>query len=159
MPRMQGSHTAVNLQGQILSLVRYFGLETTLGYAITNNASENRACLNLLAEDLAFDASKRHVLCMGHVINLVAHKVLFGSDVESFEHELEHTVTAEAVKLATWRRKGPISKLYNIIRYILHSSEQQDTFLTLQTTAYEVSEDVDYIPRSPLRLIRNNVTR
>jgi hypothetical protein len=37
---------------------------------------------------------------MGHVINLVAHKVLFGTDVESLEYELEHAVTAEAVKLA-----------------------------------------------------------
>jgi hypothetical protein len=72
---------------------------------------------------------------MGHVINLMAHKVLFGTDVESFEYELEHAVMAEAVELATWRRKGPIGKLHNIIRYILHSSERQDAFLALQITA------------------------
>jgi hypothetical protein len=156
---MQGSHTAVNLKGQIFDLVQYFGLENTFGYAITDNASENQACLRLLAEDLAFDARKRHVLCMGHVINLVAHKVLFGSDVESFEYELEHAVTAEAVELATWRRKGPIGKLHNIIRYILHSSERQDAFLALQTTALELSEEVENMPRVPLRLIRDNVTR
>jgi hypothetical protein len=65
----------------------------------------------------------------------MAHKVLFGSDVESFEHKLEHTVTAEAAKLATQRRKGPIGKLHNIIRYILHSAERQDAFLALQSTA------------------------
>jgi hypothetical protein len=132
---MQGSYTAVNLKDQIVGLVKHFGLENTLGYAITDNASKNQACLRLLAEDLAFDASKRHVLCMGHVINLVAYKVLFGTDVESFEYELEHAVTAEAVELAAWRRKGPIGKLYNIIRYILHSSERQDAFLALQITA------------------------
>jgi hypothetical protein len=101
MPRMQGSHTAANLKAQISGIVRHFGLETTLGYTITDNASENRAYLNLLADKLAFDAGKRYVLYIEHVINLVAHKVLFGSDVESFEHKLEHTVTAEAVKLAT----------------------------------------------------------
>jgi hypothetical protein len=64
------------------------------------------------------------VLYIGHVINLVAYKVLFGSDIESFEHKLKHAVTAEAVKLAAWRRKGPIGKLYNIIRYILYLSER-----------------------------------
>jgi DNA-binding helix-hairpin-helix protein with protein kinase domain len=117
MLRMQGSHTAVNLKDQIVGLVKHFGLENTLGYPITDNASENQACLRLLAEDLAFDASKRHVLCIGHVINL------------------EHAVTAEAVELAAWRRKGPIGKLHNIIRYILHSSERQDAFLALQITA------------------------
>jgi hypothetical protein len=116
---MQGSHTAANLKAQILGIVRYFGLETTLGYTITDNTSENRAYLNLLADELTFDTGKRHVLCIGHVINLMAYKVLFGSDVESCEHELEYIVIAEAVKLATWRRKGPISKLHNIIRYIL----------------------------------------
>jgi hypothetical protein len=124
MPRMQGSHTAVNLKGQISGLADYFGLKQTFGYTVTDNASKNRACLNLLADELAFDAGKRYVLCMGHIINLVAHKVLFGSDVESFEHELEHVVTAEAVELAAWRRKGPIGKLHNIIRYILHSTER-----------------------------------
>jgi hypothetical protein len=59
---------------------------------------------------------------MGHIINLVAHKVLFGSDVESFEHELESNVTAEVIELDSWRRKGPIGKLYNLIRYICHST-------------------------------------
>jgi hypothetical protein len=97
---MQGSYTAVNLKGQIFGLVQYFGLENTFGYTITDNASKNRVCLNLLAEDLAFNTGKRYVLCIEHVINLIAHKVLFGSDVESFEHKLKHAVTAEAVKLA-----------------------------------------------------------
>jgi hypothetical protein len=101
LPRMRGSHTAVNLSDQLSALIQYFDLEQRFGYAITDNASENRACLNLLAEDLAFDAGKRHVLCMGHIINLVAHKVLFGSDVESFEHELESSVTAEVMELAS----------------------------------------------------------
>jgi hypothetical protein len=64
------------------------------------------------------------VLCIGHVINLVAHKVLFSSDVESFEYELEHTVTAEAVELTAWRHKGLIGKLHNIICYILYLSER-----------------------------------
>jgi hypothetical protein len=41
MPRMQGSHTAANLKAQILGIVRHFGLETTLGYTIIDNASKN----------------------------------------------------------------------------------------------------------------------
>jgi hypothetical protein len=61
----------------------------------------------------------------------VAYKVLFGSDVESFEYELEATPTAESVELLTWRRKGLISKLHNLIRYILHSTERQDVFASI----------------------------
>jgi hypothetical protein len=97
---MQGSYTTVNLSVRLSSILDYFNLRQSFGYAITDNASENRACLNLLAKELSFDAGERFVLCMGHIINLVAHKIFFGSDVESFEHELTSDVTAEVVELA-----------------------------------------------------------
>jgi hypothetical protein len=111
-------------------ILDHYNLRESFGYAITDNASKNRACLNLLSQELGFNAAKRHVLCIGYVINLVAHKVLFGSDVESFEYELSN-VTAEAVELITWRRKGPINKLHNLIRYITYSSNRRDTFIKL----------------------------
>ena len=41
------------------------------------------------------------MLCIGYIINLVAYKILFGSDVESFEQELQTKVIAEVVELAT----------------------------------------------------------
>jgi hypothetical protein len=76
--------------------------------------------LDLLAKSLHFDTSKRHVLCIGYIINLVPYKVLFGSDVKLFEYELKSNVIAKVIELNSWRRKGPISKLYNLIRYIYH---------------------------------------
>jgi hypothetical protein len=132
---MRGTHTAVNLAAQLSTLVRHFNIENRFGYAVTDNASENRACLNLLADELAFNAGKRHMLCVGHIINLVAHKVLFGSDAEAFELELQSKVTAEAVELASWRRKGPIGKLHNLIRYIMFNSTRQEAFIRLQEIA------------------------
>jgi hypothetical protein len=53
--------------------------------------------MNLLATELSFDAGKQHVLYIGYIINLIAHKVLFSSDVESFEEELEASITTELV--------------------------------------------------------------
>jgi hypothetical protein len=88
--------------------------------------------MKLLATQLRINAEDRHVLCMGYIINLVAHEVLFGSDAEAFELELESIVTAELVELATWRKKGPISKLHNLIRYITYSSNRRDKFMELQ---------------------------
>jgi hypothetical protein len=156
LPTMHGSHNAVNLSTKLASILDYFNLRQSFGYAITDNASENRACLNLLSKELGFDADERHVLCMGHIINLVAHKVLFGSDVESFEDELKHNITAEIVELASWRRKGPIGKLHNLIRYICHSSERRDLFTSLQEAALEGD---DGRRRQPLHLVLDNVTR
>jgi hypothetical protein len=128
---MRGTHTAVNLASQLSTLVRHFNIENRFGYAVTDDASKNRACLNLLADELAFNAGKRHVLYVGHIINLVAHKVLFGSDAEAFELELQSKVTAEAVELASWRHKGPIGKLHNLIRYIMFNSTRQEAFIRL----------------------------
>jgi hypothetical protein len=88
--------------------------------------------LAILGKELSIDVGARHVLCIGHIINLVAHEVLFGTDVEAFELELESDVTAEFVELATWRRKGPIGKLHNLIRYITHSSKRRDEFKAIQ---------------------------
>jgi hypothetical protein len=41
------------------------------------------------------------VLYIGYIINLIAHKVLFGSDVELFEEEHEASITTELVKLVS----------------------------------------------------------
>jgi hypothetical protein len=69
---MQGAHTAVNLSEQLGSILRHFKLEDSFGHAITDNTSENAACLDLLGDELLIDSRKRHVRCMGHIINLVA---------------------------------------------------------------------------------------
>jgi hypothetical protein len=74
---------------------------------------------------------KRHVRCIGYVINLVAQQVLFGSDVESFEEGITN-VTAVEAELHTWRQKGPIGKLHNLIRYICASEQRRSFFLQVQ---------------------------
>jgi hypothetical protein len=88
----------------------------------------------------------------------VAHKVLFGSDVESFEHELCN-VAAEAVELKVWRRKGPIGKLHNLIRYISHSEARQTAFIKLQEAALKSREDDEGPKQRPLHLIKDDATR
>lgn len=72
LPRMHGSHSATNLSTQLVSILDYFDLRESFGKAITDNASENAACLDLIGTELFIDTGKRHVRCMGHIVNLVA---------------------------------------------------------------------------------------
>jgi hypothetical protein len=137
MLRMTGSHTAANVASQISKLLHHFLLTTRFSHAITDNASENSACIAILGKELSINPNKRHVLCISYIINLVAHEVLFGSNVEAFELELESNVIAEVVELATWRCKGPISKLHNLIRYVTHSSKRRDAFMAIQKVILE----------------------
>jgi hypothetical protein len=161
LPQMIGAHTAASLSTQLVTILDHYNLRSRFGYAVTDNASENRACLDLLAQELGFNAAQRHVRCMGHIINLVAHKVLFGSDVESFEYELTGNVTAEVAELITWRRKGPIGRLHNLIIYITHSANRREAFDRLQEVAFEslIDGNHDALKLRLKQLIRDNLTR
>jgi hypothetical protein len=162
MPSMKSAHTAVNIASQLSTLLDHYNLRESFGNAVTDNATENAGCLRLVIKHCNLDESeteKRHVRCIGHIINLVAHQVLFNTDAEAFEHELESTVTAEAIELASWRRKGPIGKLYNIIRYITHSTQRRNVFLSVQSIVMDPLQDQPESEKGPLDLIRDNVTR
>jgi hypothetical protein len=67
-----GSHTGVSIAKQIHAILTHFRISDNFGYAITNNASENTACLDHLLELLKVDLDKRRVMYIGHVITLVA---------------------------------------------------------------------------------------
>jgi hypothetical protein len=101
---------------------------------------------------------------MGHVINLVAQQCLWGSDVDAFEEELTN-VTAEEIELREWRKRGPIGKLHNLIRYACHSSKRKDLLKTIQRSQYcrlQASQTTTSPPLEPLRvydLILDNMTR
>jgi hypothetical protein len=101
-------------------VLHHFRLRESFGNVVTDNASKNAAYLNILSDELFIDTRKRYMRYIGHVINLVAQAMLFGEDVEAFEDSIAN-VTIEDVELRTWRRKGPISKLYNLIRFICYS--------------------------------------
>ena len=129
--RMYSRYTRVSIAEQIYEILTHFRIADNFGYAIADNASENTACLDHLSELLKVDLEKRRVMCMGHVINLVAQQCLWGSDVDAFEEELTN-VTAEEIELREWRKRGPIGKLHNLIRYACHSSKRKDLLKTIQ---------------------------
>jgi hypothetical protein len=115
--------------------------------------------MDILAKELGIDADERHVFCIGHIINIVAHEVLFGVDVEAFELELESNVTAELVELMTWRRQGPIGKLHNLIRYITHSTKRRNAFKAIQKRYLKSRREHPDEPIRLLELVPDNVTR
>jgi hypothetical protein len=159
LPCIQESHTAANLSIQIASILRHFKIdERSFGNTITDNASENAACMDLLRDELFVDTSKRYIRCMGHVINLVAQQVLFGKDVQAFEDSLID-VTAKEVELRNWRRKGPIGRLHNLIRYICHSTSRRELFLKVQREQPEALRSERLNAKEAYELIFDNSTR
>ena len=127
---MEGSHTGISIAKQIQRILTYFSISHKFGYAIADNASENTACINHLSEVLNTDLDDRRIMCIGYIINLIAQECLWGSDVAAFEEGLEN-VTAEQMELRVWRKRGPIGKLHNLIRYVCHSSKRRDLLATI----------------------------
>jgi hypothetical protein len=72
LPMIHGSHTGVSITKQIYAILTHFRISDNFGYAIANNASKNTACLDHLLELLKVDLDKRRMMCIGHIINLVA---------------------------------------------------------------------------------------
>jgi hypothetical protein len=66
---------------------------------MTDNTSENRACLAILSKELSINAGVCYILYISYIINLVAYVVLFRTDVEAFELELKSNIIAKVVKL------------------------------------------------------------
>jgi hypothetical protein len=161
---MHGSHTGVSIAEQIHAILTHFRIYDNFGHAIADNASGNTACLDHLSELLQIDLDKRRIMCMGYIINLVAQQCLWGSDVEAFEEELTN-VTAVELELREWRKRGPIGKLHNLIRYATHLSKRKDLFKTIQRSQYrrlQESQSAESKPLEPLRvydLILDNLTR
>src|SRR5439155_25057246 len=61
--------------------------------------------------------------------------LLFGGDADSFELDIRNfrELQQEVEELNTWRRKGPIGKLHNIITYIRRSPQRIEQFLQIQS--------------------------
>jgi hypothetical protein len=70
------SHTGVSITKQIYTILTHFRIAENFGYAITDNISENTACLDHLSELLKVDLDKRYVMCIGYIINLVVQQCL-----------------------------------------------------------------------------------
>lgn len=157
LPRLRGSHTAVNIAATMTKLLDQFDLRSRIGNFITDNASENGATLAELTTKHAIDTKQCHVLCMGHVINLVAQQILFGNDVDAFEPEL--IISVEQLELQYWRRSGPIGKLHNLIKYITHSSNRKERFIDIQRDQPQPLQSQDDRAKETYDLIKDNRTR
>lgn len=56
------------------------------------------------------------------MINLVVKVILFGTDSEAFEEELDSGHALATAEHELWRRKGPVGKLHNLV-VAIHRSD------------------------------------
>lgn len=162
------SHTGENIAESLLGVLREYQVSDKVGYFVADNAKNNDAALRTLAKDLSIDPITQRLRCSGHIINLVANAILYGTDTDCVldadlmqsdhqdDGELQDsaTVTAfaaalcnqdPAARLAAWRSKGPVGKLHNIVVHVKSGAARRRYFENkqreLDTTIYRVVID------------------
>jgi hypothetical protein len=131
LPQQLGHHSGVNIADNITSIIEHFNISESIGYFMTDNATNNDTCIEALGLEYNFNPLHRRLRCSGHKINLVARAMLWGVDEEAFENELA-TVDIEDHDLSIWRKKGPLGKMRNTIIWIRSSPQRNEAFKQLQ---------------------------
>ena len=91
-----------------------------------DNTESNDTCVTALLQSIAPHLDKKHwrLQCMGHIINFVTQVLLLGNipTVIDIKINLACALKKEQKELDIWQHRGPIGKLYNIVKYICQTS-------------------------------------
>ncbi|KJZ69141.1 hypothetical protein HIM_11471 [Hirsutella minnesotensis 3608] len=132
LPRIEGRHSGENLADRVSEIIHEYGFESRVGYFVTDNAESNDTCLEHLSTEMGFSKQHRRLRCCGHIINLVARSILFGTDADAFEEDCQaEKEIQDDMKL--WRCKGPIGKLHNIVHWVQRSGQRIEKLHKLQS--------------------------
>ncbi|OAR03118.1 hypothetical protein LLEC1_06175 [Akanthomyces lecanii] len=104
LPRIEGRHSGENLADRVSEIIQEYNIEGRIAYFVTDNAESNDTCLDHLAVELGFDKQQRRLRCGGHIINLVARSILFGTDADAFEEDCQAEKDIED-DVRLWRAK------------------------------------------------------
>jgi hypothetical protein len=150
-------------------MLKEWEVDQQLGTLVADNATNNDTCGQELFQRLQpslspRDITHRRIRCYGHILNLVGRAFLYGEDSEAFEQESQLLEAADLYddELRLWRRKGPIGKLHNIVKWVRSSPQRSDYF---KASIKEVSDDssegflLHEQSSFELQLVTNNDTR
>ncbi|TIA12832.1 hypothetical protein D6C80_06617 [Aureobasidium pullulans] len=100
----------------IAEIITRFDLQGNIGFFIADNAINNDTCIEALVAEFTFNATERRLRCAGHIFNLIARALLWGTDEEAFLKALT-SVKLAAEELECWRRRGPLSKVTELYAF------------------------------------------
>ncbi|KAJ3453164.1 hypothetical protein MRS44_018819 [Fusarium solani] len=142
-----GCHSGENLAVTLGRVVREWKIEDRVGTVISDNVSSNDNCLlnfygDLDAEMGPADIRARRMRCYGHILNLVARAFLYGEDFEAFEAESQvfDLLGRHEDDLRHWRKKGPVGKLHNVVKFIRSSPQRCELFKRISRENDEAQE-------------------
>ena len=147
--RIRGSHSGENIAQTLYHVIKEFEINERLGYFVLDNAESNDTCIEHLLLKIAPQLQKKHrrLRCMGHILNLACQALLFGDVPEQHQANV-HLVRAlqdEQRELNIWRKKGPIGKLHNVVRFIRNTPQRREAFMSITVGDTLTDTDFDHL--------------
>ena len=138
--RLKERHTGEYIGRMLCDIIVEYKFSDSLGVLMADNASENDTAIAAVFSQFLpslKDTSSRRARCLAHIINLAAKAFLYGSNPSVFEEEVrrldlesfDEGIIREAQ--ISWRKRGPIGKLHNIITFIRRSATRKEEFRSI----------------------------
>jgi hypothetical protein len=159
LPELVKRHSGENIAAEIVEVIKSFELEEKVGYFTLDNAGNNDTAMEVIAEVLGLDSTRRRVRCIGHIINLVVKALLFGKDAEAFEETIERGELLARAAHDEWMKKGPVGKVHNWVVWVHRSDLLTNMLKELQQDSINTSDDPEVQKQKPLEVILDNDTR
>jgi len=131
---MNSSHTGVNIAESLWRVISEYQIVDSLGYIISDNASNNWTALVALADiyrkaGKKFNPNRKYVRCMGHICNLIANAILYtDADAEAASATEEDGHDDPSLEPP----QGVIRKLRSLVKYINASPQRRARFEVAQ---------------------------
>jgi hypothetical protein len=153
LPPLEGQHTGANIAAAAFKVIEEYNIGIRVGYYMLDSASNNDTGVEELYSLLVSRYGEEAVLipsiegrlrCFGHILNLSAKDMLFGSDSEAFESQSINILDAktEEAEFLKWRKIGPVGKAHNFVLFIHRSSQRRDAFREVQTVVLKWSHSI-----------------
>jgi hypothetical protein len=134
---LKGKHCGVNIGNILIEVLKAYSLFEFLGFCVTDNAGDNDTSMlsvqaYLATLSITWVAEHHRLRCLGHIINLIATAFTANESLKIRAGARQRRVSgAPRVKKPKVERPVDcITKLHEIIKYIMAPGQRQDEFLS-----------------------------
>jgi len=99
---------------------------------MADNATNNNKLYKHLSKSL-FIPKKERLWCISHILNLIIKALIYGKGVSKLERSL--IGASDKAKFDLMRQRGAVSKVHNIVKYIMRSTAHREDFAENQAQA------------------------
>jgi hypothetical protein len=157
--RVFGKHAGENQAQIVLDVLDEFQIQERVGCLVGDNAASNDTAVSTILKALYPKLTKKQqtafrIRCLGHIVNLCAHALIFGKGKGNRREALARAERKgdEDGWTSAWRQIGAVGRLHNIVRYIRWSPQRREEFANCIQGGNQAEFD-------QLELIQDNDTR